>query len=408
MRSSRQRQRTVRAAVAVVVALAVHGAGLAIFGAVYDPPKGLPPGMAPVATNAAESEGPPIEITNLVDELERPDVRTAEEKRREEEKKKEEENKAPPGQVVDIAKPALEQRPDKADFLAEYDSKVDKQTKGKAGNGQAGGKEQPTPPAVAVQKPNPKQQQEAMDQPLPQGAGMGGGRPGPLAMRDLGKAAPETKSKQPGEIPEVDAKGAGEYSKAGTGGAPQKTRDKNAAEAGQQADGPLGVPTPPSSASGKQLNLQPTTDALNRAIGVGPGSVDFLRDVDDGDATALNAKKWKHAPFFNRVKRAVAQEWHPDMVYIRNDPRGNVWGVKDRVTVLRVRIDGDGKLLGSQVMQSSGVTMLDEEAQEAFKRAAPFPNPPKDLINGTGEIQFNFGFIFELSGRSNVKFFKYQ
>lgn len=403
-----RRQRRVRAAVATALAVGLHGALLALFAVTYEPPVGLTRTAAPSPTGDESLDSPPIEISELIDELKTPDEKSAEEKKREADKKAEEEDKTPPGQVVDIAKPALEQRPDKADFLAEYDSKVDKQTKGKVGKGQAGGQQQPVPPAVSVQKPDPKKASEAMDQPLPQGAGQGGGRPGPLAMRELGAARPDPKqTKNQGESSEVEAKGEGEYTRAGKGGAPQKNRDKPA-EAGQEADGPLGVPTPQSTASGKQLNLQPTTEALNRAIGVGPGSVDYLRELDDGDATALNAKKWKHAPFFNRVKRAVAQEWHPDMVYIRNDPRGNVWGVKDRVTVLRVRIDPSGKLLGSSIMQSCGVTMLDEEAQEAFKRAAPFPNPPKDLVAGNGEIQFNFGFIFELSGRSNVKFFKYQ
>ena len=397
-----------RAAVATVLAFVLHGGLLATFAAYYEPPRRLPPALASAKEADSDSQAEPIEISELIEELQRPDNKTAEEKQREVDKKKEEEDKTPPGQVVDIAKPALEQRPDKADFLAEHDSKVDKQTKGKAGSGEAGGKTQPVPPAVSLQKPDPRKANEAADQPLPQGGGKAGGRPGPLAMRDLGQPSrDDPKRKKPGHEPEVEAKSEGEFTRSGSGGAPQKVRDKPA-EAGQAQDGPVGMPMPPSTASGKQLNLQPTQEALSRAIGMGPGSVDYLRDVDDGDATALNAKKWKHAPFFNRVKRAVAQEWHPDMVYIRNDPRGNVWGVKDRVTVLRVRLDGNGKLLGSAIMQSSGVSMLDEEAQDAFKRAAPFPNPPRDLIGGNNEIQFNFGFIFELSGRSNVKFFKYQ
>ncbi len=404
---SRRQQRQVRAAVATVFAFVLHGAILATFAALYEPPVRPPQSAAPVADNAS-GDDQPLEISALVDELQRPDEKTPEEKKREEEKKKEEEDKSPPGQVVDIAKPALEQRPDKADFLAEFDSKVDRQTKGKAGKGQAGGTQQPLPPAMAVDKPNPKKAQEAPDQPLPQGVGPTGGQPGVLSMRNLGKSAAAEPKR--GDAPQFDAKGEGEFSKSGSGSTLQKALDKVVAaqDARLGPEGPAGVPMPPSTASGKTLNLQPTQEALNRAIGAGPGSVDYLRDVDDGDATALNAKKWKHAPFFNRVKRAVAQEWHPDLVYVRNDPRGNVWGVKDRITVLRVRLDGDGKLVGSSIMQSSGVTMLDEEAQEAFRRAAPFPNPPKDLMGGNGEIQFNFGFIFELSGKSNVKFFKYQ
>jgi TonB family protein len=147
---------------------------------------------------------------------------------------------------------------------------------------------------------------------------------------------------------------------------------------------------------------------LARAIGKGGGTQDYLKDVDDGDATALNSKKWNFAGFFNRVKRAVADEWHPELVYVQHDPNGNVYGVKDRVTVLRIHLNPDGKLAGWNVMQSSGVDFLDDEAIEAFKKAAPFPNPPKALVDPDGKIHFNFAFIFELSGRGSLKVYKYN
>ena len=65
-----------------------------------------------------------MEIETLVDQLDRPEEKSAEEKRREEEAKKEEEDKNPHGQVVDIAKPAIEERPDRANYVSEFDSKV--------------------------------------------------------------------------------------------------------------------------------------------------------------------------------------------------------------------------------------------------------------------------------------------
>ena len=71
---------------------------------------------------------------------------------------------------------------------------------------------------------------------------------------------------------------------------------------------------------------------------------DDLHGVDPGDGTYLNTREWKYASFFNRVKRAVAEEWHPDIVYLRHDPSGNVYGTRDRVTVLRIHLKPDGAL----------------------------------------------------------------
>jgi TonB family protein len=154
--------------------------------------------------------------------------------------------------------------------------------------------------------------------------------------------------------------------------------------------------------------LAVTPEMLQRAIGAGSGSMDYLKDLEDGESTALNAKKFKFAAFFNRVKRAVAQEWNPTAIYLRNDPSGNVYGVKDRITVLRVHLAPDGRLVGSNVIQSSGVGFLDDEAQDAFRRAQPYANPPKDLLESDGQVHFTFAFIFELSGHTSFKVYKYR
>src|SRR5438445_1824625 len=127
-----------------------------------------------------------------------------------------------------------------------------------------------------------------------------------------------------------------------------------------QPPGENGNPLPPGGRAGPPLDLTPKVDALQRAIGKGSGSMDYLKDVDDGESTALNSKKWAHAAFFNRVKRQVADQWHPEVVYVRHDPSGNVYGVKDRVTVLRVHLKPDGKLAAWTVLQSSGVDFLDD------------------------------------------------
>jgi len=76
--------------------------------------------------------------------------------------------------------------------------------------------------------------------------------------------------------------------------------------------------------------------------------------------------------------------------------------------VLRIHLSPDGKLAAWTVLQSSGVDFLDDEAIDAFKKAAPFPNPPKDLVEGDGQIHFNFAFVFELSGHGSLKVYKYQ
>ena len=144
-------------------------------------------------------------------------------------------------------------------------------------------------------------------------------------------------------------------------------------------------------------NLRPSDEVVSRLAG--GGSVDMIDGVETGDFTALNSKKWKFASFFNRMKRQVAQNWHPDTVYMRRDPTGKVYGAKNRVTVLEVSLKPNGTLANIVVSQPSGVGFLDQEAINAFQKAQPFPNPPSGLVVSNAKlITFSFGFHFQFPG----------
>jgi TonB family protein len=400
--ASRRKRWLARAVIAAAVALVVHGAALWLFSAwVTELGDSLastaqrPASSTPVVASVEDDR--PMEIETIVNQLDRPELKTPEEERKEEEAKKEEEDKNPHGQVVDIAKPAIEERPDKANYVSEYDSKVDHETKGVNARDRAGAKEE-RPGGEGIVLPPPGGGGAAPGRPDARP-----GRPGPLAMREL-----EQRRAQSGESGEVepprDRDGEmarpGRRSEGSKAGEPQTAPGENGTGAIPGEGGREGKPGKP--------NLLATPDMLQRAIGKGSGSMDYLKDVDDGESTALNSKKWAHAPFFNRVKRAVADEWHPEVVYVRHDPGGNVYGVKDRVTVLRVHLKPDGHLAAWTVLQSSGVDFLDDEAIDAFRKAQPFPNPPKALVESDGQIHFNFAFIFELSGHTSFKVYKYQ
>ena len=312
----------------------------------------------------------PIAIESLLSTLDKPEELTEQEK----EQKREEERKDLRGQVVDIAKPAIEQRPDEARFIAEHDSRVAKETKGAVGDKKAGA---PLPAAPPV-PPQPAPSPPSPPRPLSLRGPIGDKLPSPPA----GLAADQVRELGPD----------GEY-------------------AHQMGEGPLapnqkaGAAAPP---PGAIPNLSPSRQLLERTLGLGAGSSDYLEDVEDGDTTGLNAKKSRFAAFFNRIKQAVRDEWHPDEILGRHDPSGRIYGTQDRVTTLKVRLRADGRIEDLQVARRSGVEFLDDEAQSAFRRVQPFANPPSGLADADGFIRFNFGFIVNLSGRTSFRFYKYQ
>ena len=78
----------------------------------------------------------------------------------------------------------------------------------------------------------------------------------------------------------------------------------------------------------------------------------------------------------------------------RRDPTGEMYGWRDRRTILAVTLDKAGASRTWRSRRARGVDFLDEEAMRPFKRAQPFPNPPPALLDADGQIKFSFGFYW--------------
>ena len=294
-----------------------------------------------------------------------------------------------PSQVVEVAKPSEEKAPDNARFVSDVNVTVDKQKVARGARNE---------PLVAKSKPEeltakdkPKDEpsiQKPPDKP-PGKNDRAPDNPNTLAMRPPGAPAPAT---APQEEIVRGVKGDtktpivsdGFIPRRGDGAVEQTRRDPGELTKGQGGGGG-GTPQVP--------NLKPTREQLERIVG--GGSVDHLEDVESGDETALSAKRWVYASFFNRLKRQVAQNWDPQTVWRRSDPDGTHHGVKTRVTEVRVSLTSKGELQDIVVTKPSEVAELDDEAVRAFHAAAPFPNPPDGLAKN-GKITFAFSFFFEI------------
>ena len=294
----------------------------------------------------------------------------------EEERKKEEESPTAPGQVVELPEPVSpSDRPDKARFVAEHDSKVERETRKNGRNEERASA--PAPALLAMRGPAPSRQ------PSP---ATGGPAPTPP-----GIPSPPAAERGPSFDPD------GALSATPAVGAPEPTPPAPSSRASKDPS--------PDAQKQRPVALLPNSMQLARAIG--GGTLDHLADVDDGDTTSLNAKQWKFASFFNRVKRQVSQYWRPAQQYEKRDPTGNIYGSGQWVTLLRVILKPDGTLASVNVAKPSGLEFLDDEAVEAIKRGQPYPNPPAQLIS-EGLVGFRFGFFFDVDGGPRMKVDRYS
>jgi len=155
------------------------------------------------------------------------------------------------------------------------------------------------------------------------------------------------------------------------------------------------------------VKLFPTAEEAERILGITPEQTP--PDVNSGKENSINSQKWMGASFFLRVREAVAQAWDPEKPYRANDPDGTVYGYKNWFTVLSITLDANGRLLEPIIIsQPSGLRFLDLEAIRAVRAAAPFLNPPKEIVDpATGRIKFRFGFLVEVNAGLNFRMFRF-
>lgn len=309
----------------------------------------------------------------------------------------------PDGQVVDVAPGNGEESPD-AKYLAERANKAQKETKAK---------EQTAFYRNAMPRRTTTVPQEGAgsDQvERPQIAGNNGMGNEDRPLREPGKKrsvfeVPDVKKRNEVAVKEDESgEGAGLHVANRTESA-EVTGNSNRLkiQRGDQGEG-----AEESSAGHKGspgiADLVPSMAVLDKLSGAAPN--DHLGDVDEGEGTFLNTKEWKFASFFNRVKQGVGMHWDPGAQLRQRDPTGNIYGGRDRYTVINVTLNERGMVKDIYVEKSCGLDFLDLEAIRSFERAQPFPNPPPGLMANDSSVRFSFGFFLEMGGGPHLRLFR--
>jgi len=125
---------------------------------------------------------------------------------------------------------------------------------------------------------------------------------------------------------------------------------------------------------------------------------DYMKDVQKGMQTLLSTREFVYYSYYNRIKEALRQHWEPNVrekVKIIYRQGRSIASAQDRVTQVLVILDKNGDLIKVEVLTQSGVPDLDNAAMEAFRSAAPFPNPPKGMVESDGTIKIRWDFVLE-------------
>ena len=125
---------------------------------------------------------------------------------------------------------------------------------------------------------------------------------------------------------------------------------------------------------------------------------DYIKDVNQGAETMLNTREFKYYTYYSRIRRQLSQHWEPKVreKLVRLFRQGRtIASDRDHTTKLLIVLNEAGLLVKVQVLGESGVHDLDEAATEAFRSAAPFPNPPKGIIEADKTVKIRWDFVLE-------------
>jgi len=128
--------------------------------------------------------------------------------------------------------------------------------------------------------------------------------------------------------------------------------------------------------------------------------------VDRGERTVLSTREYKFFSYYQRIKELLRQYWKPNIEH----QMARLWGkgrqVKEDELVTRVLVllDESGQITKISKLASSGYLELDEAAVTAFQTAAPFPNPPKAMLDEDGFVRINWDFILTTDNSPRIQF----
>ena len=125
---------------------------------------------------------------------------------------------------------------------------------------------------------------------------------------------------------------------------------------------------------------------------------DNLKDVESDLITRLNTREYKYFGYYSRIKNQLNQWWVPQVQqkFSKMMRQGrSIASDENKITKLVIILNQAGNLVKVQVLAESGIRDLDDAAVEAFRQAAPFPNPPKGMIETDGTVKIRWDCVVE-------------
>lgn len=187
------------------------------------------------------------------------------------------------------------------------------------------------------------------------------------------------------------------------------TKEKSKEETPESEIGDQSLPKPQTS---EKVGIKRDWKTLSlKDLSLGDGapaaaSDDHLKDYEQGEDTVLSTREYRYFSYYYRIKELLRQYWKPNVEQklYKMWAKGTNLNDDEIVTKVVVLLNGSGQIQKISRIGSCGFAELDQAAIEAFQKAAPFPNPPKGIIESDGFVRIRWDFILKTEATPRIQF----
>lgn len=122
---------------------------------------------------------------------------------------------------------------------------------------------------------------------------------------------------------------------------------------------------------------------------------EYIPEVKEGGFTSLNTDQFIHYTFYARINEQIRNRWVQHLRTFANNAGPTVLNKlsqNDQITELEVLLDKNGNFHDVIFHRKAGHPDLDIAAGGAIEVAAPFLNPPVEMIKEDGYIHLYYSF----------------
>ncbi len=123
--------------------------------------------------------------------------------------------------------------------------------------------------------------------------------------------------------------------------------------------------------------------------------------LPEGSENLLNTQESVFYSFYARMRGTIAPIWYS---LIQDASRQSQLGRGDYTTTIDAILDEKGNLIEIHRLQSCGIAALDQVAEDSWKKAAGFPNPPQALLDSEKHVHIIFSFRINLTSGPQIRY----